>query len=37
MHRDFAAAIRDGRQPSRRLERALDDQGLRDLVYAEVR
>jgi predicted dehydrogenase len=34
MYRDFAAAIREGRQPEMSLERAMDDQRLMDQVYA---
>jgi predicted dehydrogenase len=34
MYRDFAGAIRDGRQPEMSLERAIEDQRLMDQVYA---
>jgi predicted dehydrogenase len=34
MYRDFAASIRDGRQPEMSLERALDDHRLMEQVYA---
>jgi predicted dehydrogenase len=34
MYRDFAAAIRGGRQPEMSLERAIEDQRLMDQVYA---
>jgi predicted dehydrogenase len=34
MYRDWAAAIRDGRQPEMSLERAIEDQRLMDRVYA---
>jgi predicted dehydrogenase len=33
MYRDFAAAIREGRQPEMSLERAMDDQRLMEQVY----
>jgi predicted dehydrogenase len=33
MYRDFAASIRDGRQPEMSLERALDDHRLMEQVY----
>ena len=36
MYRDFAAAIRDRRQPEMSLERALADQALMDRIYAGV-
>jgi predicted dehydrogenase len=36
MYRDFAGAIRDGRQPEMSLERAIEDQRLMDQVYARV-
>jgi len=36
MYRDFAAAIRDRRQPEMSLERASDDQRLMDQVYASM-
>ena len=36
MYRDFANAIRDGRQPEMSLERALEDQRLMDQVYASL-
>ena len=36
MYRDFANAIREGRQPEMSLERALDDQRLMDQVYASL-
>ncbi len=36
MYRDFAAAIRDGRQPEMSLERAREDQRLMEQVYATV-
>ena len=36
MYRDFAAAIRDGRQPEMSLERALEDHRLMDAVYESV-
>ena len=36
MYRDFAAAIRDGRQPEMSLERAIEDHRLMDQVYATV-
>jgi predicted dehydrogenase len=36
MYRDFAGAIRDGRQPEMSLERALDDQRLMDQIYASL-
>jgi predicted dehydrogenase len=34
MYRDFAAAIREGRQPEMSLERAIEDQRLMDQIYA---
>jgi predicted dehydrogenase len=34
MYRDFAAAIREGRQPEMSLERAIEDQALMDQIYA---
>jgi predicted dehydrogenase len=36
MYRDFANAIREGRQPEMSLERAIDDQQLMDQIYASV-
>jgi predicted dehydrogenase len=36
MYRDFAEAIRSGRQPEMSLERAMDDQRLMDQIYADV-
>ena len=36
MYRDFAAAIRTGRQPEMSLERAMDDQRVMDQIYAAV-
>jgi UDP-N-acetylglucosamine 3-dehydrogenase len=36
MYRDFARAIRQGRQPEMSLERAIEDQALMDQVYASV-
>ena len=36
MYRDFARAIRDGRQPEMSLERALEDHRLMDAVYESV-
>lgn len=36
MYRDFATAIREGRQPEMSLERAMDDQRLMDQVYASI-
>ena len=36
MYRDFAQAIRAGRQPEMSLERAMDDQRLMDQIYASV-
>jgi predicted dehydrogenase len=36
MYRDFAASIREGRQPEMSLERALEDQRLMDQVYATI-
>jgi predicted dehydrogenase len=35
MYRDFVRAIRDGRTPEMSLERAIEDQRLMDLVYAD--
>ena len=34
MYRDFAGAIREGRQPEMSLDRAMDDQRLMDQIYA---
>ena len=34
MYRDFAASIREGRQPEMSLERAIEDQALMDQIYA---
>ena len=36
MYRDFAGAIRAGRQPEMSLERAMDDQRVMDQIYAGV-
>jgi predicted dehydrogenase len=36
MYRDFAAAIRAGRQPEMSLERAIEDQRLMDQLYGSV-
>lgn len=36
MYRDFASAIRDGRQPEMSLERAMEDQRLMEQVYTTV-
>ena len=36
MYRDFAGAIREGRQPQMSLERAIEDQQLMDRIYASV-
>ena len=36
MYRDFAQAIRSGRQPEMSLERAMDDQRVMDQIYAGV-
>jgi len=36
MYRDFAAAIREGRQPEMSVERAMDDQRLMDQIYATI-
>lgn len=36
MYRDFARAIRDGRQPEMSLERAMDDQRLMERVYSSL-
>ncbi len=36
MYRDFAGAIRTGRQPEMSLERAMDDQRVMDQIYAGV-
>ena len=33
MYRDFAGAIREGRQPEMSLERAIEDQRLMDQIY----
>jgi predicted dehydrogenase len=33
MYRDFAGAIRGGRQPEMSLERAMDDQRVMDQIY----
>jgi predicted dehydrogenase len=36
MYRDFARAIREGRQPEMSLERAIEDQRLMDQIYANL-
>jgi predicted dehydrogenase len=36
MYRDFASAIREGRQPEMSLERAMADQRLMDQIYASL-
>ncbi|MFN7979056.1 MAG: Gfo/Idh/MocA family oxidoreductase [Vicinamibacterales bacterium] len=36
MHRDFAAAIREGRAPEMSLERAMDDHRLMEQIYASL-
>jgi predicted dehydrogenase len=36
MYRDFAGAIREGREPEMSLDRAMDDQRLMDQVYATI-
>jgi predicted dehydrogenase len=36
MYRDFAGAIREGRPPEMRLERAMDDQRLMDQIYGNL-
>ena len=36
MYRDFAGAIRTGRQPEMSLERAMDDQRVMDQIYAGI-
>jgi predicted dehydrogenase len=36
MYRDFYRAIREGKQPEMRLERAMEDQVLMDRVYASI-
>jgi predicted dehydrogenase len=36
MYRDFVSAVRTGRQPEMSLERAIEDQRLMDLIYANT-
>ena len=36
MYRDFAGAIREGRQPEMSLDRAMEDQRLMDQIYATI-